>query len=89
MRVEGRPAIRALWEQAMQGFRFVGFFVQPGPVSVAGNRAEGRVYTHELLIESGGARRQSVGLYDDRYIRAPDGWRFAERRFSVLQEFAL
>ncbi len=88
MRVEGRAAIRGLWEQAMTGFSFAGFFVQPGPLTVSGNSAEGRVYTHELLIQADGARRQTIGQYDDRYVRTGQGWRFAERRFSILQEFA-
>lgn len=87
MRVEGRAAIRALWEQAMQGFTFVGFFVQPGPLTLAGDRAQGLVYTHELLVQADGARRQTVGRYEDDYVRRPDGWRFVERRFSILQEF--
>jgi hypothetical protein len=89
MRVEGRPAIRALWEQAMSGFAFVGFFVQPGPVTIDGDTAEGRVWTHELLVPADGARRQTVGRYDDHYVRTAEGWRFAARRFAVQQEFAL
>lgn len=28
--------------------------------------------------------RQLVGLYEDRFVRAPEGWRFAERRGRVL-----
>jgi ketosteroid isomerase-like protein len=89
MRVEGRAAIRALWGQAMQGFAFVGFFVQPGPLTIHGDRAQGRVWTHELLVEAGGARRQTVGRYDDEYVREAAGWRFASRRFAVQREFAL
>lgn len=89
MRVEGRRAIRALWEQAMKGFTFVGFFVQPGPVALTGDRGEGRAYTHELLIQSDGSRRQTVGRYDDAYVRSAGAWLFAERRFTILQEFPL
>lgn len=89
MRVESRAAIRALWEQAMSGFTFVGFFVQPGPLAIDGDHAQGRVWTHELLVHADGARRQTVGRYDDSYVRTPEGWRFATRRFAVQQEFAL
>lgn len=89
MRVEGQAAIRSLWEQAMQGFAYVGFFVQPGPLMIAGNRAEGRVWTHELLVGADGARWQTVGRYDDVYSRTTSGWRFASRVFAVQQEFAL
>jgi uncharacterized protein (TIGR02246 family) len=89
MRVQGRVAIRALWEQAMQGFAYVGFFAQAGPLTIDGDRAEGRVWTHELLVQADGAKRQSVGRYDDQYIRGAGGWLFAGRRFAVQQEFAL
>jgi ketosteroid isomerase-like protein len=89
MRVEGRTAILALWEQAMQNFPFAAFFVQPGPLTLDGDRAHGLVYTHELLINSDGTRRQTVGRYDDAYVRTAPGWRFAGRSFSILQEFAL
>lgn len=89
MRIEGRPAIRAAWEQAMQGFAFVGFFVQPGVLELDGDRGFGRVFTSELLVEPGGAKRLSVGRYDDDYVRTAAGWRFAARRFSILQETPL
>ncbi len=87
--VEGRPAIRALWEQAMASFDFVSFMVQQAPVAVAGDTAEGRVFTNELLVDRAGARRISVGRYDDAYVRTPDGWRFARRRFAILHEVNL
>jgi hypothetical protein len=28
--------------------------------------------------------RQLIGVYEDRFVRAPEGWRFAERRGRVL-----
>lgn len=89
MRIEGRASIRATWEQAMQGFTFVGFFVQPGVLTVDRDAAQGRVFTNELLIDAAGGRRMSVGRYDDAYVRTPAGWRFAARRFSILQELPL
>lgn len=89
LRIEGRQAIRAAWEQAMQGFAFVGFFVQPGVLTLHGDRATGRVFTNEVLIAADGGRRLSVGRYDDDYVRTGSGWRFAARRFSILQELAL
>ena len=32
--------------------------------------------------------RQLVGIYEDRFVRAPEGWRFAERRGRVLYHTA-
>lgn len=88
-RVEGRSAIRALWEQAMAGFSFVSFLVQQGPIEMDGDRATSRVFTNELLVGADGAKRLSVGRYDDDYVRTERGWRFAARRFSILQEVQL
>lgn len=81
-RVEGRAAIVGLWSQAMAGFAFVGFFSQAGAISVAGDRAEGRVWTHEVLENADGERRP-LGRYDDQYVKRDGGWLFAERRFSL------
>lgn len=88
-RVAGRAAIRALWEQAMAGFPFVSFMVQQGPIACDGDAAQGRVFTNELLVDTGGARRISVGRYDDDYVRTEAGWRFARRRFAILHEVTL
>jgi uncharacterized protein (TIGR02246 family) len=81
-RVEGRAAITGLWTQAMAGFTFVGFFSQPGAIVVSGDRAEGRVWTHELLEGADGERRP-LGRYDDLYVKRDGAWLFAERRFSL------
>lgn len=87
--VEGRATIRALWEQAMSGFTFVSFLVQQGPVTIDGARAEGRVFTNELLVDTSGGRRLSAGRYDDIYVRSATGWCFASRRFVILHEVTL
>lgn len=81
-RVEGRAAIVGLWSQAMAGFAFVGFFSQVGAVAVSGERAEGRIWTHEVLENTEGERRP-VGRYDDHYVKRDGAWLFAERRFSL------
>ncbi len=81
-RVEGRAAIVGLWANAMAGFSFVGFFSQPGAIVVSGDRAEGRVWTHELLEGPEGERRP-LGRYDDVLVKRGGAWLFAERRFSL------
>ncbi len=83
--VVGRAAIRALWEQAMQGFVFVAFFAQPGAIAVDGDRATGRVYTHEVLEAADGTISRPVGRYDDTYVRRDGRWLFAERRYAMLK----
>lgn len=84
--VRGREAIVGLWTQAMAGFPFVAFFAQIGHLAITGDRAKGRVYTHEYLELADGSISRPIGQYLDVYTRTADGWRFAERRFQVLKE---
>lgn len=83
--VAGRDAIVALWTQAMSGFSFVAFFAQPGVIAVDGDRATGRVWTHEVLEAVDGSVTRPIGRYDDVYLRLPDGWRFTSRRYQMLR----
>jgi uncharacterized protein (TIGR02246 family) len=82
MKVDGRAAIVQLWQGAMAGFAFVGFFSQAGAIRVTGEQGEGRVWTHELLVE-GEAERRPLGRYDDLYTRRAGQWLYLERRFSL------
>ena len=83
--VSGRAAIVAMWVQAMDAFGFVAFFAQPGAIEIDGDHATGRVYTHELLESADGTLSRPIGQYLDRYVRTDRGWRFAERRYSILK----
>ena len=83
--VVGRDAITGLWKQAMAGFAFVAFFSQLGPISIEGDHATARVWTHEVLELADGTISRPVGRYDDVYIKTADGWRFAERRYTMLR----
>ncbi len=80
--VSGRAAIVGLWTQAMAGFSFVGFFSQLGALSVSGDTAQGRVWTHEVLEGPDGERRP-LGHYEDHYVRREGQWLFARRNFSL------
>jgi uncharacterized protein (TIGR02246 family) len=80
----GREAIVALWETAMAGFDFVAFFAQPGSTIIDGDRATGRVYTHEVLQNPDGSISRPVGRYDDDYIQVAGRWLFASRRYTML-----
>lgn len=83
--VAGREAIVALWTQAMARFRFVAFFAQPGVIVIDGERGTGRVWTHEVLEAADGTVTRPIGRYDDDYVRTADGWRFAARRYEMLE----
>lgn len=81
--VTGREAIVGLWQGAMAGYRFVGFFCQTGPIVVAGDTANATVWTHEVLETSDGTTSRPLGRYDDEYVRTPGGWRFGRRVFHI------
>lgn len=84
-KIEGRTNIIALWESAMAGFGFVAFFAQMGALRIDGDRAEGTVYTHEVLENADGSITRPVGRYDDIYERHNGRWLFRERRYNLLK----
>ncbi len=83
--VVGRDAIVATWEGAMANFAFVAFFAQIGALNVDGDRAEGTIYTHEVLENADGTISRPVGRYDDIYARVNGRWLFQERRYNFLK----
>jgi uncharacterized protein (TIGR02246 family) len=82
--VTGREQIVGMWQQAMAGFGFVAFFGQHGGIAVSGNRATGRVYTHEVLQNHDGSISRPVGRYEDEYVRIDGRWLFAARTYTLL-----
>lgn len=85
MEVAGRDAIVGLWEQAMSGFAFVAFFVQPASTTITGHEGEGRIYTNEVLETHEGVQTRPVGRYEDRYTREAGQWLFSHRNFTLLK----
>ena len=83
--VAGRDSIVAMWNGAMAGFTFVGFFFQTGAIMIDGNTATGRVYTNEVLENQDGNLTRTVGRYEDRYVRHGQEWFYQSRSFSILK----
>lgn len=81
---KGRDNIVQLWLGAMAGFPFVAQLIQNGTVEVAGDTGTGRWYITEILKFADGKGMFNIGVYQDRYKRTPDGWKFAERHYAVL-----
>ena len=49
------------------------------------DRARGRVLVNEIRQDrDGGAWSSTYGVYQDRYRRTADGWRFATRDYQSL-----
>ena len=81
---KGRDNIVQLWAGAMAGFPFVAQLIQNGTVEVAGDSATGRWYITEHLKFANGNGMFNIGVYQDKYTRTADGWKFAERYYAVL-----
>lgn len=84
-RFTGRAAIRAAWVDAMAGFSFVAHMVHSGHIDwLEADEAVGRWYLSEHLHSLDGAAVKLFGVYEDRYGKSQGRWRFAQRRFHVL-----
>ena len=82
--VRGRDNLVAFWNQAMAGFPFVAQLVHNGTTELSGDTATGRWYITEHLKTADGGGMFNIGVYQDRFVRTADGWRFAERGTNSL-----
>ncbi len=85
--VEGREAAVALWTKLMAGFPWVIQVVLNGTVTLDGSAgtATARWYLSEVFHKpEDGSGTLTYGVYHDRYVRLPEGWRFARRRYDTM-----
>jgi ketosteroid isomerase-like protein len=80
----GRDDIVKLWTGMMKIFRFVTQFPASGMIEVSGDVATGRWRVLELGWPVQGDAASTIGVYEDRYRRTEEGWRFASRDFSIV-----
>jgi ketosteroid isomerase-like protein len=84
-RYEGRAAIRDFFEREKRALSHVMHLTSNHRVDVDGDTATGTAYYHAMgITRRGGRENQARGYYDDRYVRTPEGWRFASRRSCLL-----
>ncbi|MFJ6435881.1 nuclear transport factor 2 family protein [Streptomyces sp. NPDC091416] len=79
----GRDGIRGLGQQREAGFEVFVQTAHPGVVSLSGDTATGRACLSEAIRIRGGGSHLNYGLYHDRYLRTPEGWRFVERAYEI------
>jgi phenylpyruvate tautomerase PptA (4-oxalocrotonate tautomerase family) len=79
----GSESIRALAQQREERFEVFVQTAHSGVVSVSGDTATGRAYLSEVIRIRGGGSHLNHAIYHDRYQRASDGWRFAERVYEI------
>jgi ketosteroid isomerase-like protein len=80
----GADEITRTWARMRARFTLALQAIQSGTVHVdgTGRRATGTWWIRELLEQSDGVVRETVGRYDDEYVAGVDGWQFASRRFT-------
>jgi hypothetical protein len=84
-RVEGREAILALWNSAMDGFAAVVQNVMNGTTALdeSTGTGTGRWYVHEHWRRADDERGIVLAYYDDTYTRVDGAWLFASRELVV------
>ena len=79
----GRPAIVAMWVEAMKAYPGIMFEAWPGSIVIDGDRATMRSYTAEVYDQDGATLRDR-GVYEDTCVRIGGQWLFASRSFRNI-----
>ena len=82
--VAGKDNFFPIWQQAMSGFEFVGFFASAGPIIVDGDKAHATWYQQEFLHQKDGVKRTVTGKYEDDYVKVDGRWYFQQRIYDVM-----
>jgi uncharacterized protein (TIGR02246 family) len=80
---QGRPAIRAMWVEAMKSYPGIMFEAWPGSIEVNGDTAKVRSYTAEVYDQNGQTHRDR-GQYDDTLVKIDGRWLFQSRSFRNI-----
>ena len=76
----GRPAIVAMWVEAMKAYPGIRFQAWPGSIEVSGDHARVRSYTAEVY-DADGTTMRDMGAYEDECVKIGGEWRFSRRSF--------
>jgi uncharacterized protein (TIGR02246 family) len=82
--ITGKDKFFPMWQGAMAGFTFVGFFASAGPMTVDGDTAHATWYQQEFLHNEDGTKRNVTGQYEDDYVKVDGRWYFQRRNYSIL-----
>jgi ketosteroid isomerase-like protein len=80
---KGRPAIVAMWIEAMKAYPGIMFEAWPGSIEVSGDSATMRSYTAEVYDQDGTTLRDR-GVYEDTCVKVDGCWLFASRSFRNI-----
>ncbi|MGF7155350.1 nuclear transport factor 2 family protein [Novosphingobium gossypii] len=79
----GRPAIVAMWIEAMKAYPGIMFEAWPGSIEIDGDRAVMRSYTSEVYDHDGVTMRDR-GVYEDTCVKVDGRWLFKSRSFRNI-----
>ncbi|PZQ56623.1 MAG: nuclear transport factor 2 family protein [Novosphingobium pentaromativorans] len=79
----GRPAIVAMWLEAMKAYPGIMFEAWPGAIAVSGDSATMRSYTSEVYDQDGVTMRDR-GVYEDTCVKIGGRWLFKSRSFRNI-----
>src|ERR1700685_111476 len=80
--IVGKEEIRDRWIKGMGKFEFVALLVFNGQVVIDGDAdGHGSWYILEINRNGEGETTMMTGVYEDRYVRTAEGWRFARRQY--------
>lgn len=80
--IVGRDEIRERWVKGMAKYSNVNLLVFNGQVFLDGaDDGHGTWYILEVNRTVEGETSMMIGVYDDRYVRTDEGWRFARRQY--------
>ena len=87
--VDGRASIAAFISSAVERFSFFEFALLSTVIEIDGDEAHSRLWMAELRQNADDGRRTTAfGVYHDRLVRSPSGWRFVERRYASVSRTA-
>lgn len=83
-RLEGREAIIAGADAITGAIEYMVQLNSPAVIKVDGDTATAQCVIRECGKYAGrNTSLEVLGLYDDKLVRTPDGWKFAERIFTI------
>ena len=80
---KGRPAIVAMWIEAMKAYPGITFEAWPGSIEIIGDTATMRSYTSEVYDQNDTTMRDR-GVYDDTCVKIGGQWFFQSRSFRNI-----
>jgi hypothetical protein len=81
----GAQALGEFIGGSLERFEFVEFVILNVVLDIDGDTATGRIFMSELRRDVGTHHPSQIfGLYRDRYVRTPEGWRFAHRSYRSM-----